>query len=356
MSADDGTRAAVTSAAPRPSARDRITSLVATDGIAVGVALVVSLVVFSAASPYFLTGENVRNMLIESVFIVLLAAGLTYVLVVGGIDLSVGSVCGLSAGVTLYVLMDGHSLVVGIAAGVATGTLVGLVNGLLIALLGISDFIVTLATLAIAAGLLQVLTTRHQLTGTESEAFAWLTKGEVAGVPAPVLITAGAVALLEFVLLATTFGRRLFASGVNASSAQLAGVPVRRLRLQVYVLCGTVAGGAGVLLASHLNSVQPGLGSGYELTAIAAAVLGGVSLAGGRGSVWRSVVGALFLSTLSQGLQLLGVDPLWFAIVTGASIVVAVAFDRAVQRLVARELVARQRRLSTAPVPSTTGR
>jgi ribose/xylose/arabinose/galactoside ABC-type transport system permease subunit len=139
--------------------------------------------------------------------------------------------------------------------------------------------------------------------------------------------------VLEFMLVATAFGRTIYAAGINGRAAYLAGVSARRLRLQVYVLSGSVAGFAGVLLASHLNSVQPGLGSGYELTAIAACVLGGVSLAGGRGSVWRAVLGALFLVTLSQGLQLLGVDPLWFAIVTGASIVAAVAFDRVIQRL-----------------------
>jgi len=148
-----------------------------------------------------------------------------------------------------------------------------------------------------------------------------------------VLIAAVVIGVLEFVLVATSFGRTIYAAGINGRAAHLAGVSVRRLRLQVYLLSGSVAGFAGVLLASHLNSVQPGLGSGYELTAIAAAVLGGVSLAGGRGSVWRAVLGALFLVTLSQGLQLLGVDPLWFAIVTGASIVAAVAFDRAIQRL-----------------------
>lgn len=335
--------------------RNRILRIVGTDGVAVVIAFAVMVAFFSLASPFFLTEANLRNLFVESVFVILLAAGMTYVLIVGGIDLSVGSVLGLSAGTTLLTLMDGAPLVVGVLVGIGTGFLAGLLNGALIAGLGINDFIVTLGTLSIGAGALQVLTSEVQLTGVDDPAFAALTKSAVLGVPTPVLITLAVVALLELVLVGTPFGRGLYAAGINGRAAHLAGVSVRRLRLQVYVLSGTVAGCAGVLLASHLNSVQPGLAAGYELTAIAAAVLGGISLAGGRGSVWRSVVGALFLSTLAQGLQLLGVSSLWFSIVTGASIVVAVSFDRAVGRLVAASLksdVGQERPPSTPPVPS----
>lgn len=310
----------------------------AIDGVAVAIAFAVMVAYFSFASPFFLTETNLRNLFVESVFVILLAAALTYVLIIGGIDLSVGSVLGLSAGTTLLALMNGVPLVVGVLVGVGTGLAAGLVNGSLIAGLGINDFIVTLATLSIGAGALQVLTSRVQLTGVDNPGFAALTKSDVLGLPTAVVVTAVVVVALEVVLLGTPFGRSLYAAGINRQAAYLAGVNVRRLRLIVYVLSGGVAGFAGVLLASRLNSVQPGLAAGYELTAIAAAVLGGISLAGGRGSVWRAVVGALFLSTLQQGLQLIGVSPLWFSIVTGASIVVAVAFDRGVARLVASSM------------------
>lgn len=318
--------------------RERLARTVAIDGLPIVMALILVTVAFTLASPYFMTEENVRNLLTQTLFVILLAAGMTYVLIVGGIDLSVGSATGLSAAMTLMSLMHGAPLLVGMLAGVGTGMLVGLVNAFFVAVLEINAFIVTLATLSLGAGVLQIITSSTQLTGVDSPGFALLTKGNVLGIPSGVVITLVIVVLLELVLLASPFGRKLFASGTNPVAAFMAGIAVRRLAFGVYVISGTIAGAAGVLLASHLNSVQPGLGQGYELNAIAAAVLGGVSLAGGRGSVWRAVVGALFLATLSQGLQLMGVDPLWFSIVTGASIVVAVAFDRAVQKWVLKQL------------------
>ena len=331
--------------------KNRIVRVAAIDGVPVAVAFVIMVIFFSVSSPFFLTATNLTNLFVESVFSVLLAAAMTYVLVVGGIDLSVGSVMGLSAGMTLLALMNGAPLIVGIAVGIGTGFLVGVINGALIAGLGVNDFIVTLATLSIAAGSLQVLTSSTLLTGVDSADFAALTDGSIAGVPTPVVITAVVVIVLELILIGSSFGRRVYAAGINGRAAFLAGVGVRALRMKVYILSGTIAGFAGVLLASHLNSVQPGLGSGYELTAIAAAVLGGISLSGGRGSVWRSVVGALFLATLAQGLQLLGVDPIWFGIITGASIVIAVAFDRGIARLVSSTLASWTPRKD--PVPET---
>lgn len=317
------------------NARQRFVRALTVEGVAVALAFVITAVFFAFATDVFLTTGNLRNLLVESTFIVLITAGMTYALIIGGFDLSVGSVIGLSAGATLFSLQQGAPLVLGIAAGVATGFAVGLFNGFVIAVLGVNDFIVTLATLGIAAGLLQVLTSRVQLTGVESSAFAAITDTVILGIPSPILIAAVVILALEVVLVSSPYGRSIYAAGINRRAAHLAGVNVRRLRLSVYVLSGVVAGFAGVLLASHLNSVQPGLGSGYELQAIAAAVIGGISLAGGRGRVWQAVVGALFLSMLNQGLQLMGVDPSWFAIVTGTAIVVAVAFDRATQRVAA---------------------
>jgi ribose transport system permease protein len=330
----------------------RVSRALAVEGAAVGVAFVAMVIAFSVLSPFFLTPENLRNLLVESVFVVLVAAGMTYVLIVGGIDLSVGSVLGLSAATTLYALMSGVPLPLGIAAGIATGALAGIVNGAVITVLGVNDFIVTLATLSIGAGLLQVLTSKTQLTGVPDATFAALTKGSVLGVPTGVVIVAVVLAVLELVLVATPFGRSVYAAGINPRAAHLAGIAVRRVRFAVYVLSGAMTGLAGVLLASHLNSVQPGLGAGYELTAIAAAVLGGIALSGGRGSVWRSVVGAMFLSTLSQGLQLLGVDPLWFGIVTGASIVAAVAFDAGMQAFAASRLRPTLPEAPVSPAPA----
>jgi ribose/xylose/arabinose/galactoside ABC-type transport system permease subunit len=222
--------------------------------------------------------------------------------------------------------------VLAVLAGIATGLIFGVVNGAFVAGLGVSDFIVTLATLSIGAGTLQVFTARTQLTGTADSSFLALAGGKIAGIPAGVLITAVILLILEVALIKTPFGRTVYAVGINPNAAYLAAVSVRRTKFTVFVISGIIAGVGGVLLASHLNSVQPGLGGGYELTAIAGCVVGGVALAGGRGSIWRAALGAFFLSILSRGLQLIGVDPLWFSIVTGAAIVAAVAFDRGAQK------------------------
>ena len=310
----------------------RSSRVLAIDGVAVLVVFLIMCLYFSLASPFFLSPGNIYNTFVESVSAILLAAGLTFVLISGGIDLSIGSNIGLSAAITLFAVMNGAPTLVAVLAGIGTGLVFGLVNGIFIAGLGVSDFIVTLATLSIGAGALQVFTTQTQLTGTTNSGFLALAGGSILGIPTGVLIMALVLVILEVALIKTPFGRSVYAVGINPNAAYLAAVSVRRTRFAVFVISGVVAGLGGVLLASHLNSVQPGLGGGYELTAIAGCVVGGVSLAGGRGSIWRAAVGAFFLSVLSRGLQLIGVDPLWFSIVTGAAIVAAVAFDRGVQR------------------------
>ncbi|MET8088268.1 ABC transporter permease [Micromonospora sp. NPDC005237] len=313
----------------------RVARLLAVDGAAVVLAFIIMVAFFSVKSDVFLTGENLRNLLVEAVFVVLITAGMTYVLLVGGIDLSVGATLGLSGGVTYFSLLHGVPVVLAVAIGILFGAFVGAVNGLIISGLGVNAFIVTLAMMSIEFGVLAVLTAKVTLAGANSSTFSSIAGESVLGIPIPVVICAVIVLAFEWMLIKTPFGRGVHAAGMSPRAAQLAGVSVNRVRFLVYVLSGAAAGLAGVVQASRLNSVQAGLGSGYELTTIAAAVLGGISLAGGRGTVWRGVIGALFLATLSRGLQLLGVDPLWFTIVTGASIILAIAFDRGVQRVAA---------------------
>jgi ribose/xylose/arabinose/galactoside ABC-type transport system permease subunit len=310
----------------------RLSRVLAIDGVAVSIVFLVMCVYFSIASPFFLSPDNIYNTFVESVSAVLLAAGLTFVLISGGIDLSVGSNIGLSAAATLFATMNGAPTALAVLAGIATGLIFGFVNGMFVAGLGVSDFIVTLATLSVGAGVLQVFSARTQLTGTTDGSFLALADAKIAGIPAGVLITVVILLILEFVLVKTPFGRTVYAVGINPNAAYLAAISVRKTKFAVFVISGIVAGVGGVLLASHLNSVQPGLGGGYELTAIAGCVVGGVALVGGRGSIWRAALGAFFLSVLSRGLQLIGVDPLWFSIVTGAAIVAAVAFDRGAQK------------------------
>jgi ribose transport system permease protein len=323
------------------STRGTSTRILSTTGVPIAIVLVVVVVVFAILSPVFLQPSALQDYLTNAIPILLITVGVAVVIIAGGIDLSVGTVAGLSAGTSLWALHSGAPTVIGVLAGLATGVLFGLVNGLLITRFAINDFIVTLATLNIAAGLLIVLTEKVPLQGINAPSFSSLVYGRILGVPTSFWIAVLVFAAMQFLIARTVLGRRIFAVGVAPDAASNAGVDVRAIRLSTFVLSGLLAGAAGVLLASRLGSVQAFLGVGYEFIAIAGAVLGGVSLAGGRGSVWAAVVGGVLLATLQQGLRLNGVDPVYFSIVTGLCIVAGVVFDRAVQRMVLNRMLGR---------------
>ena len=300
----------------------------AADGIPCLLALLVAVVVFSALAPDFLSVQNVRNVLVQSTFVLLTAVGMTFVLTAGAIDLSVGSVLGLSAGVTILTLALGAPSGVAILAGLAVGVALGALNGVLVAWFGLNDFIVTLGTLGLAGGTLQLLDAARPLRASGGAFFSGLANGLVLGVPVPVIISVLVVAIMGGVLRQSSFGRRVRAVGMNRAAAGLAGIDTRAIRFLVFVLSGLFAALAGVLMASRLSSVSAGLGQGFELQAIAAAVVGGTSLSGGRGTVLGAALAAVLLGTISTGLQITGVDATWFKIVVGASIVGAVAFHQ----------------------------
>jgi ribose/xylose/arabinose/galactoside ABC-type transport system permease subunit len=313
-----------------------------TTGVPMAVALVIVVLIFQAMSPVFLEPSSIRDYVNNAIPILLITVGVGIVMVGGGIDLSIGTVAGLSAGTTMWALSAGLPTAVAVLVGVATGTFFGAVNGFFITVFGINDFIVTLATLNVAGGLLIVLTEAVSLRGIETRVgLGRLVYGSFLGVPISFWIAAGTFILMQFMLMKTIFGRRVFAVGIGAEAADIAGVNVNRVRLATFVISGALAGGAGVLLASRFGSVQAFLGLGYEFTAIAGAVLGGISLAGGRGSVWAAVVGGLMLASLQQGLRLNGVDPVYFSIVTGLCIVAGVVFDRGAQKLALTSIASR---------------
>ena len=303
------------------------------NGVPITIALIVMVAVFGILSPVFFDGSTLFNYLNIAVPLLMLSVGVAVVMIGGGIDLSVGTVAGLSAGVVMWALVSGMPTWIAALAGIGTGLAFGLFNGLLITRFGISDFIVTLATLNIAGGLLVVLTGAVSLHPVATPGFSQLGRGNVLTIPTALWIAAVLFVVLHFVLTRTAWGRRIFAIGIAPDAADIAGVNVLRARMLTFALSGVIAGCAGVLLASRLGTVQAFLGNGYEFTAIAGAVLGGVSLAGGRGSVWAAVAGGLLLATLQQGLRLNGVDPLYFQIVTGLCIVAGVVFDRRVRQL-----------------------
>lgn len=305
-------------------------------GMPMAVVLILAVVVFQALNPVFLDGRTVSNYLTNGIPIILLTLGVAIVIIGGGIDLSVGTVAGLSAGTTMFALVNGAPLAIGVAVGCATGLLFGLVNGFLVAYLRINDFIVTLATLNIAAGLLVVLSQVQPLQGVTVPGFAELTKGTVLGIPTSFIIAGVIFVVAQLMLAKTIVGRRLYATGISASASNVAGISVPSLRLFTFAVSGLLAGIAGVLIASRLGAVQAFLGIGYEFIAIAGAVVGGITLAGGGGSAWAALVGGLFLATLQQGLRLNNVDPVYFSIVTAVAIVFGVVFERQVRRIVLR--------------------
>jgi ribose/xylose/arabinose/galactoside ABC-type transport system permease subunit len=302
------------------------------EGVPILLAVTAVVIGFVLAVPSFAEGDSVKYYLNEEVPIFIITAGLAFVIIAGGIDLSVGAVLGLSAGTSLWVSMHGFNSMLSVAVGVGTGLIFGLVNGLVIVRFRLNDFIVTLGTLNIAAGLLVVLTGHVQLIGTADESFIGLAGSSVGGLTSALVLAVVVIAALHLVLVKTAFGRRIRAAGMGSAPALVAGLDVGRLKLYAYLVSGGLAGFGGVLLAARLNSVQAGMAGGYELIAVAAAVLGGVSLIGGRGGIWQAALGALLLVTLKQGFRLMGVDPLIFSIITGVCILVGVIVDRGVRR------------------------
>ena len=318
-----------------------VSRLMSIPGVPMTVILILAAIVFQALNPIFLTPGALSSYLTNAMPILLLTLGSAIVIIGGGIDLSVGAVAGLSAGTTMWTLVAGAPLWLGIAVGCFTGLGLGLFNGILVAVFRVSDFIATLATLNIAAGLLVVLSQTRPLQGVTNPAFGDLTRGAVLGLPISFIITACIFVFAHLMLAKTVTGRRLYAIGISADAANVAGVSVRRARMFTFVVSGLLAGVAGVLLASRLGAVQAFLGIGYEFTAIAGAVVGGIALAGGAGSAWAALVGGLFLATVQQGLRLNNVDPVYFSIVTALAIVFGVLFDRQVRRVLLRSALAR---------------
>ncbi len=326
--------------------QSKFSKFIAIEGIVILIAFVLMLIFFSIQAESFLDQDSIRYYINEAVPIFVITVGLTFVIIAGGIDLSIGSVLGLSAGTSLMVSMWGWPVWMAIIVGLLTGLSFGLLNAVIITVFKVNDFIVTLGTLYIASGALTVLTDNIQLVGTQDENFLKISDIEFLGITSAIWMALIIAIVLELVLVKTSFGRRIFATGIGETPALIAGISTQKTKFGAYLMSGGLAGFGGVILASHLNSVQSGLAGGYELTAIASAVLGGVSLAGGRGSVWRAILGVLFLTTLNQGLLLMGIDPLIFQIVTGLCILVGVVVDRGVYKF------ALTRSIETSPTVS----
>jgi len=290
--------------------------------------LAVMWLIMSFASPYFLTVNNVMNITLQAAQISLIAAGMTFVILAGGIDLSVGSVFALSAVVAGLASRDGLPWYFIILAGITTGAIVGSLNGLGIGYLKLPPFVVTLGMMGAARGVALILVQGVPIVGNPENGFDFIGAGKLGGiVPVPTLIVILVFAVCFYVLRWTRFGRFTYSIGSNPEATRLAGVRTSRYLVGIYALCGALTGLASLIEAGRLNSFQPAGGQGLELDAIGAVVIGGASLFGGQGNLLASLIGALIVVTIRNSLNLLGVYAFWQYVVTGVLIVFAVYLD-----------------------------
>jgi ribose transport system permease protein len=298
-------------------------------------ALIVLGIGFSLASPYFRTFDNFVGILLATAVNGVLGLGVTFIIITGGIDLSVGTVLTLSAVMTGVFITNWHlPIPIGILGGILTGSLAGLVNGVLISRMKIPPFIATLGMLYATKGLSLVISELKPIYFNDTPIFREMAMGSVLGkvipgfeIPNAVLILFGAAIIAHLILSRTILGRYTYALGSNEEATRLSGVNVAVWKTAVYTLGGLFSGVGGVLMAARLNSAQPALGAGYELDAIAAVVIGGTSLSGGEGSILGTIIGAFIISTLTNGLRILSVPQEWQMVVTGGIVVMAVYLD-----------------------------
>jgi len=295
------------------------------------IGLIVLIGIVGILSPSFFTVANLLNVLRQTSINGVIAAGMTFVILTGGIDLSVGSILGFSGAVAASCLASGQSMLVTIVLTLVIGSGVGLINGIIISKGKLQPFIVTLATMTILRGATLVFTDGKPIslgTGTSAIAFSKIGGGTILGIPTPVVIMIFAFAICYYILTQTKMGRYTYALGGNEEATKLSGLNADRIKMFVYTISGLLASVAAIIITSRLFSAQPTAGDGYELDAIAAVVLGGTSLTGGKGKISKTIVGALIMGVLSNALNLLDVSSYYQMMVKGVVILIAVLLDR----------------------------
>lgn len=302
--------------------------------------LIAMSVFFSIASPNFLTPSNINNILLATMINGVLSVGALYVVVTGGIDVSIGtSMTFVSVMLGVFMTWWGFPAWLGIICGLLTGALVGLINGIMVTKMKITPFIATLGMQMVTAGLAIVITGGTPIYFTKISGYQNIALGSPFGswfaslgiqdyaVNSGVLIMFLLAIIFGVILSKTSFGRYLYAIGNNRESTRLSGIKVDQWELFAYIVAGCMAAVAGILMTSRMNTAYPSIGSGYEMNAVAACVIGGASLAGGKGSMKGAVLGAFIMSVLTNGLRLLSVSTEWQKVLTGVIIIVAVYID-----------------------------
>jgi len=286
------------------------------------------IIIITVLSPSFLKPTNLLNILRQTSINGIIAIGMTLVILTGGIDLSVGSILALSAVLaTSFAHTGEHSLIVPVFVGLFVGLLFGFINGFIIAWYKIAPFIVTLAMMTIARGLALVYTNGRPVIDL-SDIYTKIGSGYVAGIPIPVIIFILIVLAGLFLLKYAKFGRHIYATGGNELAAKISGVNTRRVIIWVYSLAGLLSGLAGIVLSARVMSASPATGQGYELDAIAAVVIGGTKLTGGVGTIAGTIIGALIIGVMNNGLDLLNISSYWQLFVKGVIILLAVILDK----------------------------
>jgi ribose/xylose/arabinose/galactoside ABC-type transport system permease subunit len=294
------------------------------------IALLVICIILTALSPNFLTANNLMNVLRQAALITIIATAMTMTMLIAGIDLSVGSVLALTSCLAADFLRAGlplSSTILGICIALGVGALFGALNGLVITYFRLPDFLVTFGMMQAARGI-AFLYMHGSVINEFRDEFVFLGAGKVFGLPMPILVAIGVVLVTVFLLNHTNFGRAVYGIGAKRSAAIYSGLSVPRTTILVYTFSGFVVSLAGLLYIARLDAAEAQIGEAFALQAIAAAAIGGISFDGGVGTPWGTVVGALILAVLANGMNLLNISSLWQVAVTGAAIVIAVILDR----------------------------
>ncbi|HEL0583570.1 TPA: ribose ABC transporter permease [Streptococcus equi subsp. zooepidemicus] len=294
------------------------------------IALVGLMIVITIINPSFLTTNNLLNLLLQVTANGFIAFGMTFVILTGGIDLSVGSSLALSSALAAGLIGGGLPVPVAIVLAICLGGLFGMLNGLLIAYGKLAPFIVTLATMTIFRGATLVYTNGNPVTKglSDSFLFQFLGQGYIVGIPFPVILMFLVFVILAILLHKTAFGKAVYALGGNEKAAYISGIKLNKVKIIIYTISGMMASLSGLIITSRLSSAQPTVGASYEMDAIAAVVLGGTSLSGGKGRIWGTLIGALIIGVLNNGLNIIGVSAFWQQVVKGIVILIAVLLDR----------------------------
>ncbi len=292
------------------------------------IGLIILMIIVTFLDVTFISFTNLSNVLRQVSVNGLIALGMTFVILTGGIDLSVGSIFALTSAVLAKLLLNGFNPILALLLTIILGILLGLINGVLISYGRLQAFIATLGTMTLYRGVTRVFTGGRPLTGFKSEFIKFIGQGYVFKIPMPTIILIIATLIIWFISRKTVLGKEIYAVGGNETAAKFSAINVNSVKLKVYAISAFLTTIAGIILTSRLTSAEPNAGIGYELDAIAAVVLGGTSLAGGKGRIIGTIIGALIIGVLNNGLNIIGVTSFYQDVVKGVVILLAVLIDR----------------------------